>query len=144
VLALAAGRLFVLLIWDSRTGFARGVSSRLEWNSSGMLNLLRLSLPLGVISMLASLGANIPRYFIEGHLGTNELGIYSAIASLLTAGTLIQAAFGQSIMVPAARAFAEGDRPRYRSFVAQNILLGCILGFGALMIAATFGRFLLT
>ena len=141
--ALAVGRLVILLAWDARLVYAPEVETRLEWNWRDIGSLLRLSLPLGVISMLASLSPNIPRYFIEGHLGTHELGIYSAIASLLTAGTLIQAAFGQSIMVPAAKAFAEGDAPRFQAFLWQNVALGIAIGLGALSMAVLFGRFLL-
>ena len=145
---LVIGRLFILFVWDSRLGYARRVlpalSARLHWNSGVMAGLLRLSLPLGVISMLAALTSNIPRYFIEGHLGTSDLGIYSAIASLLTAGSLMITAFGQAIMVPAARAFVEGDRNRYRSFVAQSAALGAIPGIGAVLVASFYGRFLLT
>ncbi len=144
VVALIAGRLLILLVWDSRLAFAGNVSARLEWNYPVMWGLFQLSLPLGIISMLASLGSNIPRYFIEGHLGTTDLGIYSAIASLLTAGTLIQAAFGQSIMVPAAQAFAGGERMRFRHFILQNLALGVLLGLGALAMATLFGPFLLT
>jgi O-antigen/teichoic acid export membrane protein len=144
VCALALVRLIVLIAWDSRLGYAGYPDNRLEWSSPSMRSLLQLSLPLGVISMLASLGSNIPRYFIEGKLGTKDLGVYSAIASLLTAGTLIQAAFGQSIMVPAAKACAEGDREKFRTFVVQNVALGTLIGLGALTVAALFGQFILT
>ena len=148
VLALVLGRMLILLLWDSRLAFASrvdsGLAARLEWNNRDMFRLLRLAWPLGVISMLASLTGNIPRYFIEGNRGTAELGIYSAIASLLTAGSLIVSAFGQSVMVPAARAAADGDRPRYRSFILQSVLLGAALGIGALLVAMIGGRFLLT
>lgn len=148
VAGLVMGRLLVLALWDSRLGYARralpALRARLEWSPGVMTRLLRLSLPLGVISMLAALTANIPRYFIEGRLGTAELGIYSAIASLLTAGTLVVSAFGQAIMVPAAKAFVEGDRRRYRSFIAQSAALGIIPGAGAVVISVLWGRFLLS
>lgn len=147
VAALALGRLCVLLAWDARLGYARkawkALSARLEWNSAVMARLFRLSLPLGIISMLASLTSTIPRYFIEARLGTSELGIYSAIASLLTAGTLFISAFGQSIMVPAARACAAGDRRRYRGFVLQTAAIGAVPGIGAVLAAVFFGPFLL-
>jgi O-antigen/teichoic acid export membrane protein len=108
-----------------------------------MLRLLRLSLPLGIISMLAALSANIPRYFIEGRLGTSHLGIYSAIASLLALGTLVMSAFGQSIMVPAAKAAAVGDRLKFRTYALQTAALGAVLGVGAVIAAGFFGPFLL-
>jgi O-antigen/teichoic acid export membrane protein len=144
IVALILGRLLVVLLWDSRLTYIKNFSAPLEWNSPAMMRLLRLSLPLGIISMLASLSANIPRYFIEGRLGTTDLGIYSAIASLLTAGTLVVSAFGQSIMVPAARASANGDRIKYRSLVMQTVVLGLVLGLSAVLCAALFGQWLLS
>src|SRR5258706_8584052 len=69
VVGLVLGRLFIVLVWDSRLDYIKNFTARLEWNSQDMLRLLRMSLPLGGISMLASFSANIPRYFIEGHLG---------------------------------------------------------------------------
>lgn len=147
VAALALGRLCVLGFYDARLGYARrvwqGLSARMEWNSAVMMRLFRLALPLGIISMLAALTSSIPRYFIEAHMGTSDLGIYSAIASLLTAGYLFVSAFGQSIMVPAARACAVGDRYRYRGFVLQSIAIGAVPGLGALLAAIFFGPFLL-
>src|SRR5262249_51604472 len=144
VVGLALGRLFILLTWDSRLSYATNATSRLEWNLSGMLRLLRMALLLGAISMLLALSANIPRYFIEARLGTTELGIYAAIASLLTAGTLVISAFGQSIMVPAARACADGDRAKFRSLIIHTAALGAALGIGAILAGGFFGRYLLT
>ena len=146
VAGLLFGRLLILLAWDSRLSYtskAGSVQARMEWNSSVMLRMLRAALPLGVISMLVALSANIPRYFIETRLGTSDLGIYSAIASLLTAGTLVVSAFGQSIMVPAAKACSAGDRAGYRSFVQQTVALGAFLGVGVVFAARWFGRYLL-
>jgi O-antigen/teichoic acid export membrane protein len=144
VIALVLGRLFVLLIWDSRLGFAKaGViahSLRLEWSPGEMSTLLRMALPLGIISMLVSLNSSIPRYFVEAHSGSAELGIFSAIASLLSAGTLVVAALGQSIFLPVARACAALDRPKYRSYVGLAAALGGALGGAGVLVAALFGR----
>jgi O-antigen/teichoic acid export membrane protein len=144
LMGLVLARIFILLIWDSRLGFAKGEGSapgvRLEWNSAEMLTLLRMALPLGVISMLVSLNSNIPRYFVEAHSGSVELGIFSAIASLLTAGNLVVAAFGQSIFLPVARACAAVDRAKFRGYVALAIALGGGLGGAAVLTAALFGR----
>ncbi len=122
VIGLAFGRLLVLLVWDSRPDF----------------------LPLGVISMLISLNLSIPRYFVEVHSGSAELGIFSAIASLLTAGNLVVSAFGQSIFLPVARACAALDRTKYRGYVVMAAALGGSLGGVAILAAVSFGRAILT
>jgi len=148
VIGLAFGRLLVLLIWDARLDFAKtersGFKVRLEWNSGEMLTLLRMALPLGVISMLISLNLSIPRYFVELHSGSAELGIFSAIASLLTAGNLVVSAFGQSIFLPVARACAALDRTKYRGYGVMAAALGGSLGGVAILAAVLFGRGMLT
>jgi O-antigen/teichoic acid export membrane protein len=143
VASLALGRLFILLIWDSRGGFAARPLP-FAWNFTGSLTLLRTALPLGLISMLLALNQSIPRYFLQIHSGSAELGIFSAIASLLTAGGLVVAAFGQSIFLPVARACAAFDRARFRGYAALAMALGCALGASAVLAVAMFGRPILT
>ena len=46
-------------------------------------------------------------------------------------------------MVPAAQAFADRERTKFRNFVFQNLALGLVLGLGALTMATLFGHFLL-
>jgi O-antigen/teichoic acid export membrane protein len=148
VVGLLLGRFLILLMWDSRLGFAKAQTeppvTALEWNSGEMLKLLRMALPLGVISMLVALNTSIPRYFVEGRLGSAELGIFSALASLLSAGTLVVAAFGQSIFLPVARACAALDRAKFRSYVGLAAGLGGLLGGVAVLASVLFGRDILT
>jgi O-antigen/teichoic acid export membrane protein len=149
VAALVAGRLCVLLLYDSALGFTRGADGRasavrFRWDISAALPLMRMALPLGVISTIGALGANVPRYFIEGHSGSAELGIYSAIASLISAGSLAISSAGQSILLPVAKACAEFDRAKFRSLTGQVMGLGAGLGGLAIAASAVAGRPLLT
>jgi O-antigen/teichoic acid export membrane protein len=147
VCGLALGRLAILLAWDSRLGFAgkgdNAAAARIEWDGGEMLDLLRAALPLGVISMLGSLIPNIPRYFISVFDGSAGLGIFSAIASLLTAGALVVSTFGQASFLPVAKACAEADRTRYRILIWQAVALGGGLGCAAVVASLLFGRSLL-
>jgi O-antigen/teichoic acid export membrane protein len=151
VLALALGRLLVLIAWDIRLGFAQAAigstnvpsATRIRWSANGMLSLLRLALPLGVISMLLSLNSNLPRYFLDAHSGSAELGIFSALASLLAAGNLVVSAFGQSVFQPVARACADADRARFRAYSLFAVVLAAGLGAAFVVAAALFGRTIL-
>ena len=151
VFGLALGRLAILLVWDARLGFAaKGehvpaarIEARIEWDGGEMLGLLRAALPLGVISMLGSLIPNIPRYFINVFEGSAGLGIFSAIASLLTAGTLVVSTFGQASFLPVVKACAEADRAKYRMLVWQAMALAGGLGVVAIVASVLFGRSLL-
>jgi O-antigen/teichoic acid export membrane protein len=146
MLGLAAGRLAVLLTWDLRLGFQRVDAARFRFRARprAMFRLLRVSFPLGVISMLGALSTSIPRYFLEAHRGSAELGIFSAIASLLSTGTLVISAFGQSVFLPVAKACAGSDRSGLRVCVFLAAATGAVLGGVGLLAAALFGRPILT
>ena len=146
VMGLIAGRSLILLLWDSRldfTGPRMEPPVRFEWDRRVMFRLLKMAAPLGVISMLVSLNSSIPRYFVEGHLGSGELGIFSAIMSLLTTGSLVVSAFGQSIFLPVARACASFDRRRFRRYVGCAAGMGGVLGGTGILIASLFGQTIL-
>jgi O-antigen/teichoic acid export membrane protein len=149
--AMLAARFVVLIAWDMQLGFARAAiasmpgpsPTRIRWDASSMFSLLRLALPLGVISMLLSLNSNFPRYFLEAHSGSADLGIFSALASLLAAGNLVVSAFGQSVFQPVARACADADLARFRLYSLLALLLGAGLGIAFVIGASLFGRTIL-
>src|SRR5271165_2677265 len=59
------------------------------WQRPTLARLIHLSLPLGIVMMLISLNASMPRYFVERYRGPAELGIYAAVAYLPIAGTTV-------------------------------------------------------
>jgi O-antigen/teichoic acid export membrane protein len=105
--------------------------------------LARLSLPLGVVGMLVSLNANIPRYFIEHYGGEAALGYFSAMAYLMVAGTMVVGALGQSATPRLARHYVE-DLDAFTRLVWRLVALGTVLGLAALLAAGFFGREILT
>lgn len=97
-------------------------------------------LPMGFALMMISLNLNIPRYFIERRLGMAELGIFSAIAVLLAAGSVVTNAVGQAAAPRLAIAFAKRDKRAFglllTALIGASLGLG-VLGFGG---ALLFGR----
>jgi O-antigen/teichoic acid export membrane protein len=87
-------------------------------------------LPMGFVLMLVSLNVNIPRYFIQRHLGMQELAIFSAIATLLTAGSVVTNAVGQAAAPRLAKCFANRDRHGFSKLLAALVVAS--LGLGAL------------
>lgn len=142
--ALVLARVAVLLLWDSRLSFARrDLQTKLVWNRQSVRTILRLALPLASVSMLVSVNANVPRYFLEGFEGSSTLGIFAALASFLTVGALVISALGQSLFVPVAQAHAARDVAKFRSFAFQAALLGGALGLAGVCVAAVFGETIL-
>jgi O-antigen/teichoic acid export membrane protein len=93
-------------------------------------------LPMGFVLMLVSLNLNIPRYFIEQHLGIQQLAVFSAIATLLAAGSSVTNAAGQAAAPRLAKCFVNHDRRGFALLLTGMVVTS--LGLGALGFGAAF------
>ena len=143
VAALAIGRCLVFWFFDTRNAVVAG-SYRLVWKYAVQKKLFLTALPLGVISGLCALNLNIPRYFVEGDLSKHDLGIFSALASLVGAGNLVMAALASCNIVGLARAWVDRDTVRYRSLSLQLFAVSALLGSAGVLVALLAGGKLLT
>lgn len=147
VAALFAAWTLVVLAYDVRAG-ARLLGSwsalRPRLHRPTLSRLARLALPLGVVMTLISLNASIPRYALERAFSAYEVGIFSALAYLVVAGSTVVNALGQAATPRLARHFAEGDRRAFLRVLSRLLLAAIALGAGAVGVAALFGRPLLT
>lgn len=145
VIALVATWLAVIGLYDFRI-LSCVLKERVffHYSASVLRRLTWLSLPLGLVMALISLNTNIPRYLLERKLGVAELGIFSSMAYLITAMSLIVSALGQSVCGRLSRLFADGDVRRFRILIGKLIGLSLLLGIVGVAGAATFGRQILT
>ncbi len=143
-LGLAAGRGLILFLFDARMAANITGPQRPALRRESVSGMLRSALPLGVISAIAAFSMNIPRYFIEADLGTRELGIFSAIASLAGAGNLIMSALANSSFVAIARAVAKGERREYRVLSLRLLGTSAALGLCGVAVAMIAGKYILT
>ncbi len=101
-----------------------------EGGHKRLRKLATAGLPMGLVLMLVSLNLNIPRYIIQHHLGTRDLAIFSAIATILAAGSVITNAMGQAAAPRLAKCFSNQDQRGFAGLLAG--LVGVSLGLGAL------------
>jgi O-antigen/teichoic acid export membrane protein len=109
-----------------------------------MKDLIRLSLPLGIVSVLISFNANVPRYMISHFRSIRELGIFSALGYILMAGTMIVGALGQSAAPRLALYASQRKTAEFRELSHRLILIGMTLGICGVLAAMAFGRQLVT
>ena len=117
---------------------------RPRWNKTTLARLAWLALPLGFVTMLISFNSNIPRYFIEGHMGAYQLGIFAAIASFQKAAPTVVQAIGRSASPRLARYYAINNTQAFRRLMLSLIGIGVLLGGAGVLVALVLGRQILT
>jgi O-antigen/teichoic acid export membrane protein len=158
VAGLAAAWLLLLVVYDARNGasllkvasgaehppvdFSSALARRLQlsWRPRALMTLTLLALPVGIVMALISFNSNIPRYFIEHHLGTWDLGIFAAVAYPLAAGTTVVNALGQSAVPRLARYYADRDYRAFASLLRKLLGLGLAIGIGGVLLIWLAGR----
>lgn len=117
---------------------------RPRWDFRTMGKLVALSLPLGLVTMLISLHGNIPRYFIEGYLGSYQLGIFSAITAFQKVAPTVVQALGRSAAPRLAKYHASRNARAFRRLTLRLVGIGALLGAAGMLVAYVAGRPILT
>ena len=158
-LAIALVWLLALIGWDFRQGcrftarspqFKRFPDVTNLWRVwSGRQRVRRqwglvcLSVPLGVVTTLASINLNMPRYFIAAKMGENGFGIFSALAYATIGLTLISDSLGSCAIPQLARLYAGGHIAEFQVILFKLGTLSGGLGLAALGTAQLVGKRLL-
>jgi len=137
---LVIARGLVLILFDVPTAVRTCGPHRLVWSWRIQLRLLSTALPLGVIVGISGFTLNVPRYFIEYFLSKRELGIFSALASLVGAGNLVMAALASCIIVELAKAWVADDQRSFRSLVQRFLCVSALVGTAGIVIALLAGN----
>ncbi len=106
--------------------------------------LMMLGLPLGWVATLASLNANIPRYFLQHYLGFADQGIFASLAYLVVVINLVVYALTHSVTTRLARLFADGDHKQFLRLLTKLSMLGVLITAVGVPAAFLVGRPLLT
>lgn len=117
---------------------------RPRWTIKVLRKLTWLALPLGLVMLLVSLNANIPRYFIEHYFGERELGIFAAMAYLMVAGTTVVNALGESASPRLAKYYAMRNVIAFRNLLFKLMGIGAVLGLLSVFTVLLAGREILT
>jgi O-antigen/teichoic acid export membrane protein len=125
-----------------RLGWPKQLRPRFVLSQMG--RLLLLALPLGVVALLVNLSTNVPRYYIEHSLGRRELGFFSAIALLTSAGNLFVASLGQSAFSRMAVYFAAGRLRDFRILLLRLLGIATAVGLAGILVAHFAGSSVLT
>src|SRR3569833_2247263 len=112
-------------------------SGRIDW--SALKRLFWLAIPLGMTMLLMSLSNNTTRYFIVHYLGEKQLGIFSALGSLVIVGRTIVMSLGTTVTTRLATCFKTGDLAGYGRTLIKFAGFCALVGVGLPTIAAIAG-----
>jgi O-antigen/teichoic acid export membrane protein len=134
VVGLAVAWGLSLFAFDLRT--ERLVSGALSAPDFAILfRLGMLAAPAGVVVAVISVGANIPRYYVDHHLGTDQLGIFAALTYPMFAGSTVVCAMAQSASPRLARHYIKGELAGFAQLLIKVCGLGLLVGVvGTLLI----------
>lgn len=153
VIGLAFSRLILLVFYDlyNVLFIAARIDKSIElhnyiikipaayWDRTKLLRLAYLAFPLGLVKLVVSLQANIPRYFIEHYLGEAQLGIYAALGYIMVAGNLVNTALGQSASPRLAKYYVSNKIRNFCRLLLKLLFLGGMIGILGVVIAYYFG-----
>ncbi len=80
--------LLVFIMYDSKNIKLINEVSNYKLNIRSVYKLIIFSLPLAFVSTMNVLYTNVPRIFIERHLGFNEVGIFSSLIYIGLVGSI--------------------------------------------------------
>ncbi len=150
VLGMAAGWLAAFLLFDRPRAArllrdpdaprARAAPDLPSPRRARWLPLLRLSFPLGVVALLASLRSSIPTLVIAKEMGEGAVGIFTALALFHAASNRVVYQLGEAGTGPLARRYADGGEGRFVGLLAGMLLVGLAISAGGLAVALLAGR----
>ncbi|HET9590216.1 MAG TPA: hypothetical protein VFO91_15630 [Anaerolineales bacterium] len=157
VIGLAVARIVIMISYDIRNAnlslkSAEGPTTdgmpvdlaRPRWKAAILVRLAWLTLPLGFVTMLISFNSNIPRYFIEGHFGSYQLGIFAAVAAFQKVAPTVVQALGRSASPRLAKYYAARNARSFRKLTLRLAGIGALLGGAGVLVALIAGRQILT
>ena len=147
VCAFAAACATVVLAYDFRLArrLQDGGRNFLSSNRRALKRLAAASLPLGIVTALAVLNVNIPRYAVQHYLGPASLGIFVSVAYVLIATVnVIVNAMGLSASARLAQMFAAGDLAGFNRVLRNLLFIGAAITLLGTPLALLWGRPLLS
>lgn len=118
----------------------RSAASMVRWDVATLRGLAWTALPLGMVMLLISLNANIPRYVVEHEQGERGLGVFAALVYIVVAAGMVVTAVGQAVSPRLARQYAAGALDGFRDMLARAIQISLVLGAVGAVAALVAGR----
>lgn len=120
-----------------------GISAWIRFDGAELLQLLTISLPLGVTISLVNFNSSLPRLALDFFDSDYSVGIFAGYAQLITAGSIVVGALGQAALPRMARLIESGDYAAFHLLLRKLSLVAGALGILATITVHFLGESLL-
>lgn len=134
---------FMVLIFYDYKVIKNHTKLKLTNDLGELYKLLKLAIPLGVVTMIGSLNTNIPRILLEQFSSIETLGYFASIAYFIVAGNTVINALGQTVSPRLSKYFADYDLKSFNHLIKKLLLLSLVLGMFVVSVSIIFGEFIL-
>jgi O-antigen/teichoic acid export membrane protein len=141
--AALAGFTALAMVGNAIQVYRQGVPLWLSLDARVLWRLTVLALPLGFSVAIGSLISSVPIYTIEQIDGLAQVGIFSALAYLLSAVGMVSNSLGEAVSPRLANQYVAGDSAAFRRTLRGAVLSGIALGLAGVLFAIVAGSFFL-
>lgn len=130
----------IFLVFYEKRIFTKYSEITFNFNKKTQFAIFKLTLPLGIAQLIASLNSNIPRYFIEYFHGIELLGIYSALIYIIVAGSNFILSISNVLVTRLAFYYKEGRVRRFIKLLFLPCMLTILCGISAVVCTYYYGE----
>jgi O-antigen/teichoic acid export membrane protein len=138
--------LIFLLAFDARiTLRLAGIGRRLGlvFRKRVFLSIIKLALPVLLLSFVDKFAANYPNYVIESKLGLSAVAIFGAIIYFRSIGAQVINPMGAVIAPRLADYWSNGRHADFMNLLKRTTFSAFLLGIAGIAVAALFGKWIL-
>lgn len=133
-----------LLFYDYKNGKKMIINMPEIIQKMNMMDLLKIGIPLGVVSFLASFNVNLPRLVLENYLSLEDLGYFSAVFYMVLIIGKFMTSLSSTLLPRMARLFEENNKTSFLNMLKILILLLLSFSYATILVSYYFGGEILT
>ena len=133
-----------LLFYDYKNGKKTIKNMPKIIQKMNMIDLLKIGIPLGVVSFLASFNVNLTRLVLKYYLSLEDLGYFSAVFYMVLIIGKFMTSLSSTLLPRMARLFEENNKTSFLIILKILILLLLSFSYATILFSYYFGGEILT
>jgi len=135
--------LVIFILYDVRNVYRFTVRLRPSFKFTNLLEIIKMSLPLGIVVMIVSLNTNLPRILVEKMLDVEALGYFASISYLVFVGSKFINSMGNAVLPRLALLYNQKNIKDFRNHLLTLVAISSIIGLFLISVSIIGGEYIL-